>query len=49
MITYADFSPVLQMGLMLPDYLGNMCSIFYIFIGATTCHYGHTRENSVYR
>ena len=47
MIIYADFSPVLQMGLMLPDYLGNMCSIF--FIGATKCHYGHTRENSVHR
>ena len=28
MIIYADFSPVLQMRLMLPDYLGNMCSIF---------------------
>ena len=27
-IIYADFSPVLQMDLMLPDYLGNMCSQF---------------------
>ena len=27
-IMYADFSPVLQMGLILPDYLGNMCSKF---------------------
>ena len=28
MIIYADLSPVLQMDLMLPDYLGNMCSKF---------------------
>ena len=28
MIIYANFSPVLQIGLMLPDYLGNMCSKF---------------------
>ena len=27
-ILYADFSPVFQMGLMLPDYLDNMCSQF---------------------
>ena len=45
---YADFSPVLQMSLMLPDYLGNMCSQFF-FIGETTCHYGHTSGNCVYR